>query len=233
MEEPFPSVGQRLRTERLARRVWQRDLAAAGGLSAGYLSQLEQDQARATAATWRRLALALGLDERALADQAEAEGRLAPLAGPRGNPDSTPLAMPVPQPPAPPPRPIPAQAWLTVQEAAAALGLSRWAVTRLIRRGRLAPARRVHAPGERGRPRWRVAASAVRAYRSPNAGYAKPRPAPPPDGFLSLQGFAEASGLSWGTLHRRLESGAIPSVRVGRRRFIPEAALARWRAEPP
>jgi len=45
-----------------------------------------------------------------------------------------------------------------------------------------------------------------------------------------MAAYAAAAGLSYGALHRRLEAGAVASVRVGRRRFIPVAELDRLAA---
>jgi len=64
--------------------------------------------------------------------------------------------------------------------------------------------------------------AAVLAYRSPSEGYAKRRRVDAPVGFVSLADFAAASGLAWGTLHRRLAAQEIASVKMGQRRFIPD-----------
>jgi DNA-binding XRE family transcriptional regulator len=228
MTEPTLSLGQRLRQRRWDElRLRQRDLAAAVGLSPGYLSQLEHDRARATEPTWRRLAQVLGLQEFALMRQAVAAGRLAPKGGHRGRADLHPLAPPpTPVPPAPP-RTMPRTRWLTIAEAAAAIGMSPEAIRHLARTGGLQPAMRVHRPGEKGPPRWIVATNAVLAYRSPAEGYAKPPRQEPPAGMISLKEFARASGIAWATLYRRLEAQEIASVKRGRRRFIPATELAR------
>ena len=73
------TLGGRIRRRRWEeRRVRQRDLAAAAGVSPGYLSEIEHDAARATAPTLRRLALALGLDGDAFVAQAAAAGGATP-----------------------------------------------------------------------------------------------------------------------------------------------------------
>lgn len=228
MTDPALSLGERLRQRRWDDlRLRQRELAAAVGLSPGYLSELEQDKARATAPTLRRLALVLELEEFALVRHAVAEDRLAPKGGHRGRPDLQPLAPPpAPVPPAPP-RPVPRTRWMTVAEAAAAIGMSPEGIRHLARAGRLRPARRVHRPGEKGPPRWIVATTAVLAYRSPSEGYAKPPRREPPAGLMSIKDFVAASGIAWATLYRRLDAQEIASVKVGRRRFIPETELAR------
>ena len=43
--------------------------------------------------------------------------------------------------------------------------------------------------------------------------------------FLSLRDTADALKISMPTLHRRLNDGSIPSVKVGRRRLIPATYL--------
>lgn len=228
MTDPALSLGQRLRQRRWDDlRLRQRALAAAVGLSPGYLSDLEHDQARATEPTLRRLALVLGLEEFALVRQAVAEERLAPKRGHRGRPDLQPLAPPPARVPPAPPRPRLTTRWMTIAEAAAAIGMSPQSIRQLARAGRLGPARRVHRPGEKGPPRWIVATTAVLAYRSPSEGYAKPPRRAPPAGLLSIKEFVAASGIAWATLYRRLDAQAIASVKLGRRRFIPETELAR------
>ena len=129
--------------------------------------------------------------------------------------------------PPPPDRPAPAEEWLTADEAAAVIGISANAVRALLRRGRLRPARRRHAPGEKGPPRWLVAAGAALAYRSPSEGYAWPARPGAPAGHVTVRSFSEASGIPHATLCRRMRDGAVASVTVGRRRFIPAAELER------
>ncbi len=228
MDDPTITLGQRIQQRRWAeRRIRQRDLAAAAGLSNGYLSELEHDNARATEPTLRRLALALGLDEFDLVTRAVAEGRLAPKSGHRGRAALVPEGAPPVRVPPPPPRPTPTKRWLTTAEAAAVTGLTPEGVRHLARAGRLRPALRVQVPGEKGPPRWLVATTAALAYRSPQDGYAKPPQPAAPEGWVSLKDFAAASGLAWATLFRRLDAQEIASVKMGWRRFIPAGELAR------
>ena len=56
-----PTLGQKLRTAREARNQTQVQLAAAAGISQGYLSQLEQDEREPTLSIAARLAGVLGL----------------------------------------------------------------------------------------------------------------------------------------------------------------------------
>lgn len=56
-----PSLGQRIRAAREARSESQVTLAAAAGISQGYLSQLEQDEREPTLSIAARLARALGI----------------------------------------------------------------------------------------------------------------------------------------------------------------------------
>lgn len=227
MTDSSLTLGQRLRRRRWDElRLRQRDLAAAVGLSPGYLSELEHDHARATEPTLRRLALVLGLEELTFVHHAVAEDRLAPRGGHRGQPEFAPLSSPTPVPPVPR-RLAPTTRWLTIADAVAASGLSPERIRQLARTGRLRPAMRIHRPGEKGPPRWIVATNAVLAYRSPSEGYAKPRRQEPPAGMISIKAFAAASGIAWATLYRRLDANEIASVKCGRRRFIPETELAR------
>lgn len=225
-----PTLGERIRRRREELRIRQRDLAAAASVSAGYLSGLEHDAERATAPTLRRLALGLGQGRDALVDHAAREGRLAPRAGPRGVRDVDSVVRVPAAVPEPAPRPTPAKRWLTIAEAAAAMGLTEGTVRHLASDGRLAGARKVRVVGARGAPRWLVPAAAAVAHRSPSEGYAKPPRLEPPAGYVTMAAYAAAAGLSYGALHRRLEAGAVASVRVGRRRFIPVAELDRLAA---
>lgn len=43
---------------------------------------------------------------------------------------------------------------------------------------------------------------------------------------LSIEAFAQATGLSTRTVRRRIADGTVPAVRVGRRILIPAEALA-------
>ena len=43
--------------------------------------------------------------------------------------------------------------------------------------------------------------------------------------FLSVKEVAESLGMSIFTIHRYVTAGRLPSVRMGRRRLIPEAEL--------
>ncbi len=56
-----PTLGQRLRAAREARQQTQTQLAAAAGISQGYLSQLEQDEREPALSIAARLAVALGM----------------------------------------------------------------------------------------------------------------------------------------------------------------------------
>ena len=62
-----PSVGGRLRSLRLARRLTLRDIATRAGLSESFLSQLERGQTGATVQSLQRIAEALELAQEALA----------------------------------------------------------------------------------------------------------------------------------------------------------------------
>jgi DNA-binding XRE family transcriptional regulator len=229
MNESATTLGQRIRQQRWdERRLRQRDLAAAVGLSKGYLSQLEHDKARATEPTLRRLALALGLEEFALVTQAAAEDRLAAWIGHRGRTEISPLApTPASVPPAPPRPAAPKKRWLTTAEAAEVIGVVPDTIRTAAATGRLRPAYRVHLPGDKGPPRWIVATKAALAYRPGNDGYAKRVATPAPAGFVTINKFVTASGLPWATLYRRLDAKEIASVKIGRRRFIPEGELDR------
>lgn len=59
--EGIETLGQRIRAAREARRLSQVALAAAAGISQGYLSQLEQDEREPTLSIAARLACALEL----------------------------------------------------------------------------------------------------------------------------------------------------------------------------
>jgi len=222
------TLGERLRSRRWDElRFFQKDVAAAAGLSTSRLSELERDRHRVTEPTLWRLATVLALDPDELVAQAVREDRLARQSPSRGRRDRDGVGPPpVPVPPVPP-HPVPDKPWLTTAEAADALGLTAFTVGQLIRRGRLAPARK--ARGGKGPPRWLVAAEAVVAHE-PSGGWERPKPGPHlvPTGYLSLAAFAEAVGLSYGALHRRLEAGEISSVRVGWRRLIPTQELPRY-----
>ena len=225
------SLGERLRTRRWHElRLLQRDVAVAAGLSPSRLSQIEHDDHPTTGPTLRRIAAILALDLTEVLAHAAREGRLSTQLSPKGRRDTEPSGpQPNPVPPTPP-RPDPAHAWLTAQEAAAVLGLTAESVRAILRRGLLRPAYR-RSLG-RGPDRWQVAAEAVVAYRSSAEGYARARgPQPAPPGYLSMKVFAEVIGLSYGALHRRLETGAIASVRIGRRRLIPEREVRRFAGE--
>jgi hypothetical protein len=52
-----------------------------------------------------------------------------------------------------------------------------------------------------------------------------------PAGYVSLDAFRAATGLSHGALHRRLEAGEVASVRISRRRLIPTRELRRYAEE--
>src|SRR6478735_6079128 len=79
------SAGRLLRVARRERRLRQRDLAAAAGISIAYLSEVEHDRARATAPTLHRLAALLDVDANELVAIARRSGGLAPRSGTRGN----------------------------------------------------------------------------------------------------------------------------------------------------
>ena len=57
-----PSVGGRLRSLRVARRLTLRDIATRAGLSESFLSQLERGQTGATVQSLQRIAEALGIE---------------------------------------------------------------------------------------------------------------------------------------------------------------------------
>ena len=130
-----------------------------------------------------------------------------------------------------PPHPIPAvaAAWLTAAAAAAVLGVTPDYVRHLIGRGALAPAERRRI--EKGPRRWAVDAEAVRAFEPGNPGLRPTGPRPVPAGYVSLDAFRAATGLSHGALHRRMQAGEVASVRIGLRRLIPERELARYAEE--
>lgn len=65
-----PTLGQKLRTAREARNQTQVQLAAAAGISQGYLSQLEQDEREPTLSIAARLARVLGVSLDELASSA-------------------------------------------------------------------------------------------------------------------------------------------------------------------
>lgn len=46
--------------------------------------------------------------------------------------------------------------------------------------------------------------------------------------LLSPDETCEVLGVRWSTLFRLLESGALPSIKIGRRRRIPTAGLLKW-----
>lgn len=48
------------------------------------------------------------------------------------------------------------------------------------------------------------------------------------DAVYSVRRLAKALNLSVAVVYKALHSGAIPSVRFGRRYIIPKAAVARW-----
>jgi len=223
------SLGERIRSRRWDElRYRQDDTARAAGLSPSRLSELERDRHRVAEPALRRLALVLGLDPDDLVAHARREGRLARTPPARGDRSADPAGPP----PAPvPPRPVPAvgAAWLTTAEAAAALGVTPNAVRHLIGRGALGPAERRRIG--KGPMRWVVDAEAVRAFEPGNPGRRPTGPLPVPAGYLSLDGFRAATGLSHGALHRRLESGEVASIRIGRRRLIPERELRRYAEE--
>jgi transcriptional regulator with XRE-family HTH domain len=222
------SLGERLRTRRWDElRLFQRDVAAAAGLSPGHLSEIERDGRPTTEPALRRLAAILELDPEEVLAQAEREGRLSRRLSSRGRRDTEPSGPPPAPVPPSPPRPRPAHAWLTTQEAATVLGTTTPVVRGMIRSGVLRPAQRRRIG--RGPARWIVSADAVAAYRLPREGRAMARgPKPIPPGYLSMEAFADAVGLSYGALHRRLEAGVIASVRIGNRRLIPEGELTRF-----
>ena len=96
----------------------------------------------------------------------------------------------------------------------------------LLRAGRLRPAVKARVGGT-GHARWLVDAAAVAAYRAPRHHHGGRPAAAPPPGYVSVPAFRDATGLANATLHRRLAAGAVASVAVGRRRWIPETELAR------
>ncbi len=220
-------LGERLRRRRWDDlRVFQATLAAAVGLSPGHLSEIERGTARPSEPTLHRLAEALGLEFAELRAHAEREGQLGLTRARPANRTTTP-GRPVPGPPEPSrPRPHPATSWLTTAEAAEILGCTVHTVGYLIRRGRLAPARRLPKGADRQR-RWLVAAEAVLAYDPPNAGRRwGRRTEPAPIGYLSVEAFAQQVGMPKATLYRRMAEGAVRSVLTGKRRWIPRAELA-------
>lgn len=221
------SLGERLRTRRWDElRYHQEDTAAAAGLSPSRLSEIEHGRHRVGEPALRRLAAVLGLDADDLVAHARREDRLA-VQQPKGLRTPEPVGPPPVPVPVRPDLPRPPKRWLTTGEAAPLLGLTRQAVADLIRAGILAPATR-RSLGK-GPARWLVEAQAVLAYEPPHQGRrAGSGPHPVPAGYRSLRAFADAAGLSYGALHRRLEAGEIASVRIGTRRLIPERELARF-----
>ena len=231
-----PTLGERLRRRRWAElRVFQADLAAAAGLSAAQLCEIERGTAGTTEATLQRLAAALGMDYADLAAQAAREGRLNPhrnrLADGR-SPDREEAAPPsvegLPRVPRRRRRRVPGP-WLTTDEAAQVLGCSRRTVSYLIRHGRLAPVRM--EPKARGHQRrWLVAAEAVTAYNPPNEGRRWPRRKErPPAGYVSLDTFARRVGVPKATLYRRMADGTLRTVKLGNRRWVPREELEPFR----
>jgi len=181
MKNSVLTLGHRLRQRRWDDlRLRQCDLAAAVGVSPGYLSDVEHDRARVTAATWRRLALALGLEEFTLVTQAVAEGPLAGRMGHPGRAEGEPVAPTPMGVPPPPPRPMPTKPWLTMREAATVIAMSPTAIRRLVRAGRLHPAHRVHVPGRKGHRagawRWRRCWRTARRAKAMPSGDAWTRP---------------------------------------------------------
>lgn len=121
--------------------------------------------------------------------------------------------------------PAPSGTWLTVDEAARALARSPESVRDLLRAGRLAPAVR-EAVGGKGHPRWLVDAAAVERFRAPRHRH-PPRPSQdPPPGYLGLDEVVARTGVPHTTLLRWLDAGVAASVRVGGRRWVPEADVA-------
>ncbi len=226
---PMP-LGERLRRRRWDElRIFQAALAATIDLSPAQLCEIERGTARTTEPTLHRLAEALGLEFADLRAHAEREGQLGILRARPGT-RKTPSARPVPGPPHPPRlRPDPPGPWLTTAEAAKVLGCSIHTVGYLIRRGRLAPARRLPKGADQQR-RWLVAAEAVLAYDPPNTGRRwGRRTEPAPVGYLSVEAFAQQVGMPKATLYRRMAEGAVRSVMTGKRRWIPCEELATFR----
>jgi excisionase family DNA binding protein len=50
------------------------------------------------------------------------------------------------------------------------------------------------------------------------------------DGCLSLREAAYFSGVGRSTIYGAMESGALPFVKIGRRRLVPRRALVEWLA---
>jgi len=222
-------LGERIRTRRWdGLRYRQDETARAAGLSAGRLSELERDRHRASEPALRRLALVLALDPDDLVAHARREDRLARTPPSRGDRSADPTGPP-PEPVPPHPIPAVAAAWLTAAAAAAVLGVTPRSVRHLIGRGALGPAERRRVG--KGPRRWAVDAEAVRAFEPGNPGLRPTGPRPVPAGYVSLDAFRAATGLSHGALHRRMQAGAIASVRIGLRRLIPERELARYAEE--
>ncbi|MGH2532072.1 MAG: helix-turn-helix domain-containing protein [Thermomicrobiales bacterium] len=225
------TLGARLRQRRWGElRVFQSVLAEAVGISPAQLCEIERGSAGTTPITLWKIARALELDFAELRAQAEREGVLTRLRErPTPEPSPTdPLARrDLPSRPARP-RPTASKAWLSTDEAAAMLGCTRHTISYLIRRGRLQPA--IKLPKSRqGQRRWLVAAAAVEGYNPPNDGrqwHHQQHPAP--EGYLSVDEFAQQAGLPKPTLYRRLAEWRIASIKVGQRRWIRANELARF-----
>lgn len=216
------TLGERLRHRRWNElRLFQEDVAHAAHLSPGFLSELEADRTRVTVASLRRLAMALGIDPDDLIDHARRTGRIGNVSS-RTKSDAT--LETVPPPSRARPRvthPLPDQEWVTADVAAEVLGCGASLVRNLIRRGALAPAKRVQIEG-RGHARWLIARSALASYVPRNEGRAFPRGSrsEPPPGYLSLTAYADAAGIPYATLHRRVMAGEIPSLVQHGRRWV-------------
>lgn len=93
----MPSVGPRIRSERLARGISLRALARAVGVSASMISQIETGKAQPSVSTLYSITTALGLSVQAVFEE--------PAGGPAGavRPDGARAADPAPDGPAPGP----------------------------------------------------------------------------------------------------------------------------------
>lgn len=71
----------------------------------------------------------------------------------------------------------------------------------------------------------------VEALRDELRAELEAEPAPGPDRLLSIDQACAALGLGRSRTYQEISSGRLPSIRVGRRRLVPAAAIARYIAE--
>jgi excisionase family DNA binding protein len=231
---PSP-LGARIRQRRWGElRIFQAVLAEAVGISPAQLCEIERGSAGTTPLTLWKIARALDLDFPELRAQAEREGvitRLRDRPLPAPSTISGPGWQDLPRRPERQ-RPAASKQWLSTDEAAAILGCTRHTIGYLIRHGRLQPAIKL-PKSKQGQRRWLVDAAAVERYDPPNDGREwHHQPSTAPEGHLSMEEFAQRAGITKPTLYRRMAEWRLPTIMTGRRRWISERELIRFRGHP-